>query len=328
MTAADAVTDVTDALRLLPFLASADARALGRLARACAWRSIRRDEQLFREGGSPDGLFIIVEGRVKLVRLSRTGREQVLHIEGPGASLGDVPVVDGGGYLATAVAVTRVRVLFVPRRDLLRLCADDPDVAMGLATTIARRLRSFSALIGTLSLQTVTARLAGALVDQHLSTGERILEVGTPGPDRRRRAGWTPRADRGCARAQADSRGVRPRRHATGSGPGGPGPFDALGDYLVPANDHRADGCITGTRRDLGQFETPAHETCGGQHPTVLAPTRAAAVARFSAKSGSAANRSPSGWRARSGIENLNNTMGSGADGCTKLPSRVPPVLS
>lgn len=179
MTAADAVTDVTDALRLLPFLASADARALGRLARACAWRSIRRDEQLFREGGSPDGLFIIVEGRVKLVRLSRTGREQVLHIEGPGASLGDVPVVDGGGYLATAVAVTRVRVLFVPRRDLLRLCADDPDVAMGLATTIARRLRSFSALIGTLSLQTVTARLAGALVDQHMATGERILDVGT-----------------------------------------------------------------------------------------------------------------------------------------------------
>lgn len=179
VTAPRAVTQVTDALRLLPCLASLDARALGRLVRACAWRSIGQDGQLFREGGSPDGLFIIVEGRVKLVRLSRTGREQVLHIEGPGASLGDVPVVDGGEYLATAVAITRVRVLFVPRRDLLRVCAEHPAVAMGLATTIARRLRSFSTLIGTLSLQAVNARIAGALMDQHLSTGEQILDVGT-----------------------------------------------------------------------------------------------------------------------------------------------------
>jgi len=38
------------------------------------------------------------------VRISRGGREQVLHSEGPGATLGEVPLLDGGGYVATAIA--------------------------------------------------------------------------------------------------------------------------------------------------------------------------------------------------------------------------------
>jgi CRP-like cAMP-binding protein len=177
--AAITVTNVTDALRKLSYLTSLDDDALRRLAKECVWRTVEKDGQIFREGEAASGLFVIVEGRVKVIRLSSSGREQVLHVEGPGASLGEVPVVDGGGYLATAMAVTRVRVLFIARRALLELCERHPEVAIGLAVGLARRLRSFSALIGTLALRTVSAGVAAMLLDAHQASGHLIVNIGS-----------------------------------------------------------------------------------------------------------------------------------------------------
>jgi CRP/FNR family transcriptional regulator len=176
---ANTVTNVTDALRQLPYLAILDDGALRRLARACAWRTAEKDGQLFREGDTASGVFVIVEGRVKVIRLSSSGREQVLHAEGPGASLGEVPVFDGGGYLATAVAMTRVRVLFVARRALMDVGKRHPEVAMGIAMVLARRLRSFSALIGTLTLRTVSAGVAAILLETSQALGLPIVDIGS-----------------------------------------------------------------------------------------------------------------------------------------------------
>lgn len=175
----DAVTKVIDTLRRLPYLAAIDARRLRRLAAACAWRTVGRGGQLFQEGEHAGALFVVVEGHVKLVRMSRSGREQILHTEGPGASLGEVPILDGGGYLATAVALTRVRALVVPRQSMMHLCASNPDIAIGLATVVARRLRSFSTLIGALSLQTASARLARLLWEESLRSGDLVVDIGS-----------------------------------------------------------------------------------------------------------------------------------------------------
>ena len=179
MAIANTVTNVTDALKRLPYLSALDEAELHRVAGECAWRTAEKDGQLFREGETASGLFVIVEGRVKVIRLSSSGREQVLHVEGPGASLGEVPLFDGGGYLATAVAMTRVRVLFVARRALMELCERHPEVAMGIAMALARRLRSFSALIGTLSLRTVSSGVAAMLIEAHRVSGHPIVDIGS-----------------------------------------------------------------------------------------------------------------------------------------------------
>src|SRR5262245_16191148 len=136
------VTETTrQTLAALPYLAALPPPDLRRLADRCAWRTFRRGGATFREGEPAAGIFVITEGRVKLVRLSPAGREQVLHVEGPGASLGEVPVFDGGGYVATAVALTDARGLFVEREALFELCRRRPDVALGIIAVLAHRLR-------------------------------------------------------------------------------------------------------------------------------------------------------------------------------------------
>lgn len=156
------MTKVTPAriLATIPYLRTLPAAEVAVLARRCLVRRYARGDEIFAEGMPGAGLHAIIEGRVALLRVSARGREQVLHTEGAGATLGEVPVFDGGDYLASAIAREDTRVLFIPREALYEVCRRRPEVALGVIAVLARRLRGFAALIEDLSLRDVTARVA------------------------------------------------------------------------------------------------------------------------------------------------------------------------
>ncbi len=131
-------------------------RLLGR----CTERALEAGEVLFTEGEPCRGLYILVEGRVALRQLSPRGREQVLHTEGPGATLGEAPLFDHGGYVASAVAAVPTRTLFVPRAEVIALLRRHPAIAVSLLETMARRVRRFADMAGSLTFRPVQERLA------------------------------------------------------------------------------------------------------------------------------------------------------------------------
>jgi CRP/FNR family transcriptional regulator len=147
-------------LRRIPYFASLPAAELTRLAGRCATRSLAAGEVIFEEGQLCRGLFIVADGRVEIRQTSPRGREQVFHTEGPGATLGEGPLFDGGGYIASAVAVARSRVLFLPRAEIFALCRRRPSVALAMLKTMARRLRRFAGIVSDLSFHPVTERVA------------------------------------------------------------------------------------------------------------------------------------------------------------------------
>jgi CRP/FNR family transcriptional regulator len=71
-----------------------------------------------------------------------------------------VPLFDGGGYIASAVAVAPTRILFLPRAALLELCRRRPAVALALLETLASRVRRFAELASDLAFREVTQRVA------------------------------------------------------------------------------------------------------------------------------------------------------------------------
>jgi CRP/FNR family transcriptional regulator len=151
-------------LAAVPYLRALPPAALRRIAGRSAVRDVRRGERIFEEGAPAEGLFVVIDGRVRIVRVSRGGREQVLHSEGPGATLGEIPLLDGGGYVATAIAQEPARVLHVPRDVILEACRRHPDVALGIIRVLARRVRTFAGLVEQLSLKDLTARTAALLL--------------------------------------------------------------------------------------------------------------------------------------------------------------------
>lgn len=167
-----------EALAAIPYFASLPRRELEALARRCSVHAAARGSRIFDEGAPARGLFVVLDGRVKLLRVSAKGREQVLHTEGPGSALGEAPLFDEAGYVASAVALEDARLLFVPREAVFDLCRRRGEVALGVIRVLARRVRSFATLIEDLALRDVQARVAGLLAREARRSGASEFTLG------------------------------------------------------------------------------------------------------------------------------------------------------
>lgn len=131
-------------------------------------RRFRAGEVLFTVGGPARGLFVIVEGRVRVTRGGH-GRPHVVHEEGPGGTLGEVPLFDGGGYPATAVAREDTRCVVYSPQVIAAAMAVDPKVGWAIARALASRVRLLLERLDRYTARDVTARLATAISERHAS---------------------------------------------------------------------------------------------------------------------------------------------------------------
>jgi CRP/FNR family transcriptional regulator len=136
---------------------------LQKVADLALTRSFARGSSIFFEGEAANGFYLLVEGQVKVFKMSLEGKEQILHIFGPGQPFGEVPVFHGAPFPANAVSLLASKTLFFPRQEFLALLKASPDLALSMLAVLSRRLRQFASQVESLSLKEVPERLA-----QHL----------------------------------------------------------------------------------------------------------------------------------------------------------------
>jgi CRP/FNR family transcriptional regulator len=136
-------------------------------------RHYETSSMIFSEGDACTGLFIIEHGHVRIFKSSPNGREQVLAIDGPGSSIAELPVFDGGPYPASAVAVNDVTLLFLSKQDFRAICVQYPEVALKVLRVVGARLRKLVGIIEELSFTTVRHRLVALLLRLAKTQGER-----------------------------------------------------------------------------------------------------------------------------------------------------------
>lgn len=163
-------------IRHIPLFAELDERAILRLSERCVFRNVKAGHVLFVTGDECRGLYIIETGRVRIYRTNPEGREQVLHVEGPGRPVAELPLFDGGPYPASAVALEETRLLFLPRADFESLYRTNPDIAQAIIRALGRRLRHLVHVTETLAFRDVAARLALLLVGYAERTGRETPE--------------------------------------------------------------------------------------------------------------------------------------------------------
>lgn len=161
------------ALKKVDLLADLEDSDLQILASAAITRRYDPGEMIFSEGDPCEGLYVVQSGLVKILKVSASGREQVLTLEGPGASIAELPVFDGGNYPASASAVLASRLLFIGKRDIRRLCLEHPEVALKVLRVVSARLRRLVTIVEELSFTTVHHRLAAYLLRQARNHGKR-----------------------------------------------------------------------------------------------------------------------------------------------------------
>jgi CRP/FNR family transcriptional regulator len=121
-------------------------------------------EIIFSEGDPCAGLFVVQSGNARIFKSAASGREQVLAIEGPGSSVAELPVFDGGNYPASAQALNDTTMLFVSKQAFQSLCLQHPEVALKVLKVVGARLRRLVGIIEELSFTTVRHRLAALLL--------------------------------------------------------------------------------------------------------------------------------------------------------------------
>ncbi len=166
----DAIREATDALLAAPYFVGLDATTLKAVAQATIRRDYEAGQVVFLEGEPCTGLYVIQDGWLKAVKLSPTGREQTLHVVGPGEVFNAIGVFVESPNPATIVALEPATVWIVRRETMLQLLDEYPDLARVVIQNLAGRVLHLVTLVEDLSLRTVETRLARLLLER--SEGE------------------------------------------------------------------------------------------------------------------------------------------------------------
>jgi CRP-like cAMP-binding protein len=174
---ADDYQDPRSTLKKVAIFSSLSEQELAFVIPRLVPRKFQSGEIIFSEGDNCAGLYVVQTGSVRIFKSSAGGREQVLSIDGPGSSIAELPVFDGGNYPASAQALSDSALLFFSRTDFQTLCLQHPQVALKVLRVIGGRLRRLVGIIEELSFTTVRHRLIALLLRLEKSEGAREGEA-------------------------------------------------------------------------------------------------------------------------------------------------------
>ena len=155
---------ILDFLAKVPLFDGLSQKQYEELAMIATEHEVARGQVIFSEGDPGSGFYVVAEGLVKIYKLSPDGKEQILHIFGPGEPFAEVAVFSGISFPAHAMALEKSRLLFIPRIAFVELLKENPLLGMNLLAALSLRLKKFAHMIEDLSLKEVPSRLAAHIL--------------------------------------------------------------------------------------------------------------------------------------------------------------------
>ncbi len=152
-------------LRAIPLLSGMRESTLKALAERLQVLQVPAGTVILLPGDPAEAVYFVLEGEVRLSRLSRQGREHLLAVLGPGAMFNAVPLlVPEGKVPVQARALSPTRLAVLAREDFLYFLRICPDLAMPLLQDFAARLLTMNRMLEDLALHSVRGRLARFLL--------------------------------------------------------------------------------------------------------------------------------------------------------------------
>ncbi len=140
-----------------------DAELAG-LSRLAAARRLEAGQYAFWEGDAPDYFYILITGRIKVLKHSSQGKEVIIAFFGPGEMFGEVAVFEDKVYPASAQAAVDSQVAAIRKDDLLSFLAAHPQVVLRIINILGGRLREAQGRLKDLAGERVEQRLARTLL--------------------------------------------------------------------------------------------------------------------------------------------------------------------
>ena len=133
---------------------------LGYISEKMIARHYASGQFIFLEDSEGEQCFFVVQGSVKVTRLSKDGREVILAMLNEGDFFGEMALLDGESRSANVIALEKTEVLTLNRADFLVVLHDYPQIAIQLLKEMGHRLRKSDRQIASLSLSDAEKRIA------------------------------------------------------------------------------------------------------------------------------------------------------------------------
>ncbi|HTJ21559.1 MAG TPA: Crp/Fnr family transcriptional regulator [Gemmatimonadaceae bacterium] len=169
-------TTTADFLATVPLFSGIDRTELQRFADMTRERFYPRGSVILFENDPGDSLFVVRQGRVKVVLIGEDGREVILGVLGVSDHFGELSLIDDRPRSAHVIAMDDSHLLVLRREDFRKRVEASPAVAWALLGELSRRLRRADEKIGGLVLLDVPGRIARLLLDLADESGGTTIE--------------------------------------------------------------------------------------------------------------------------------------------------------
>ena len=155
--------EIASLLARVPAFEQLGAQELNAVAAVAIPRRFGAGASIFHEGDASDTCYVVRGGRARAIREHADGRQITLATFGPGDIFGELAMFDDERRSASVEATERLDVLAILGNDMRRLMREHADIAVKLAVSLVRRLRSANERLSRQSFQTVQSRVATVL---------------------------------------------------------------------------------------------------------------------------------------------------------------------
>lgn len=165
-----------DFLASVPMFSGLQRDELLKFAELTRERTYPKGSVILFQGDPGDSLYVLRQGRAKVVLIGEDGREVILGVLEPGAHFGELALIDDQPRSAHVIAMEDSQLLILRREDFRRRVEANPSIAWALLTELSRRLRRADQKIGGLVLLDVPGRISRLLLDLSAESSNGMIE--------------------------------------------------------------------------------------------------------------------------------------------------------
>lgn len=156
--------DMFLALRNLPLLNEIEEKDIEAVLSEIILTKIKKDDFIFQTGDSPDFMYLIISGQVKIYFNTIDGEEQIFYIYKEGDFIGGHNLLMKTDYVYMGRALTDCKVVAIPKDTFYEYFYNSPELLRSVLSKSFERIRWAEDLIQRLSTNNATMKTAALLI--------------------------------------------------------------------------------------------------------------------------------------------------------------------
>ena len=150
-----------------------DSKELLKIVNKINHKEYNKGDIIFTEGNVANTLYFINEGKIKLYKHTKDGKEQILHILSEGDFFGELELIKPSKYGFNSKAIVDAKICTLTKDEMKDIMIDNPEISIKLLEAVGERLSRVENLVQNLATNDIDSRMAYLIIDLMKECGKK-----------------------------------------------------------------------------------------------------------------------------------------------------------